>query len=67
MNNRRDENLDGYVSPICNKCRNFLSGDECLAFRAIPNLVIEGKNDHSKPLSGQENSVIFEPIEEDER
>jgi len=48
---------------ICFNCKNFdeiLGG--CLAFTDdIPNEILNGENDHSKPLPDQKNNVIYEP------
>jgi hypothetical protein len=52
------------VSLICFKCKNFnqIAGG-CKAFPDdIPNEILSGENDHSKPLPEQKNNIIFEPI-----
>ena len=46
--------------PICNDCKNHLKGLKCKAFNEIPEIILFGKNDHSKPLKNQKNKVIFE-------
>ena len=46
--------------PICNNCKNHIGDLKCKAFNIIPNEILFGKNDHSKPLKGQENDIIFE-------
>jgi hypothetical protein len=48
---------------ICANCKFF---DEplmnCIAFPSgIPEVIISGENDHSKPLPEQGNSVTFQP------
>lgn len=51
---------------ICFNCKNFdqIVGG-CLAFPDdIPNEIISGENDHSKPLPDQKNNVIYEPIKD---
>ena len=49
---------------ICNDCKNFIKGEglKCKAFERIPNEIISGINDHSKPLTNQVNNVVFEPV-----
>ena len=35
----------------------------CLAFPyGIPDEILNGENDHSKPLPGQENDIVYEEI-----
>jgi hypothetical protein len=46
---------------ICNSCENHIIYDKCKAFDKIPDEIIFGKNDHSKPLEGQKNNVVYEP------
>ena len=46
--------------PICNTCKNHINGLKCKAFDEIPDSILFGDNDHSKPLSGQKNNIIFE-------
>jgi len=52
------------VDLICFKCKNFndiIGG--CKAFPDdIPNEILSGENDHSKPLPDQKNDIVFEPI-----
>ncbi len=54
------------VDLVCFKCKNyrrFRSG--CLAFpNGIPDQITSGQNEHSKPLKGQRNKIVFEPIKE---
>lgn len=49
--------------PICNGCKNHLKGNKCLAFDFIPNLILSGEDNHKKPIDGQTNEIVFEPIE----
>ena len=53
---------------ICFKCKHFnLSGTGCNAFsEGIPSEITSGENNHSKPLKGQGNDIVFEPIEEED-
>jgi hypothetical protein len=45
---------------LCSKCRFYLGDLICLAFDRIPNEILEGKNDHRKPLPDQDNDIVFE-------
>ena len=51
---------------VCFKCKNFrrfIGG--CLAFpNGIPDEITSGKNQHSKPLKGQKNNIVFEQMKE---
>jgi hypothetical protein len=46
---------------LCHNCNNYLNNLRCLAFERIPDEIIIGPNDHSEPLSGQGNDIVFEP------
>ena len=47
--------------PICNKCIHNVGNVKCKAFPdRIPVEILRGKNDHSKPLPGQTNNIVFE-------
>ncbi len=51
------------IEPICFKCKHFnAKSNTCPAFKGkkIPTEIIEGKNDHSKPLQSQGNMTVFE-------
>ena len=55
------------VDLICFKCKHFrrLEGG-CDAFPdGIPDEIISGENEHSKPLSFQTNDIVFE-VDENE-
>ena len=43
---------------------NYLFFSKCDAFNEIPLEIIRGENEHTKPLEGQDNNIVFEPIEE---
>lgn len=48
---------------LCQNCKNYIGELSCLAFmERIPDEILEGRNDHSKPLPKQENKIVFEPI-----
>jgi hypothetical protein len=48
---------------LCNNCKHYVGGLTCLAFERIPNQILSGNNDHSKPLKGQNEDYTFEPKE----
>lgn len=48
----------------CVECKNYLGDLSCQAFEVIPEIILTGENDHSKPLPGQDNDIVFEPIDE---
>lgn len=52
-----------FYSPICNKCVHFKPRTiSCKAFpKRIPNEILDGDNDHSKPLPNQGNDLVFTP------
>jgi hypothetical protein len=54
------------VNLVCFKCKNFrrFKGG-CLAFpNGIPDEITSGQNEHSKPLKGQRNKIVFEQMKE---
>jgi hypothetical protein len=50
------------VNFICSGCKNFDRVDgNCTAFPdGIPDEILSGENDHSKPLPNQGNDIVFE-------
>ena len=49
---------------LCLNCNNYYAGFKCSAFPArIPNEILTGKDNHSKPLKDQKNKIVFEKIE----
>ena len=50
---------------VCFKCKHKEPGEMgCKAFPMdIPDEITSGENDHSKPLPGQGNDIVFEPRE----
>jgi hypothetical protein len=48
---------------LCSHCKNYVGDLSCFAFpERIPDEILEGKNNHSKPLPGQtSDEYIFEP------
>lgn len=52
----------------CSNCKNYLGDNTCLAFPdGIPDEILNGDNDHSKPLPNQDNDIVFEPIDKKPR
>ena len=50
----------------CISCDNYFGDLECQAFpEGIPEEILIGDNDHSKPLPDQKNDIVFEKIEKD--
>ena len=48
----------------CSNCKHYLGALMCMAFLdAIPDEILNGNNDHSKPLKDQDNDIVFEPID----
>lgn len=48
-------------SDLCNNCSHFWGIDKCFAFPdGIPNEILHGDNQHSKPLDNQNNDLVFE-------
>jgi len=49
----------------CNTCNHYhfddMEHDSCDAFEKVPKEINTGKNDHSKPLEGQKNNIVYEP------
>lgn len=56
----------GITIPVCNKCKHYMSDRICRAFKVIPDVILEGKNNHNKPLPGQDNNIVFEEIKKGE-
>ncbi len=56
------------VDLICFKCKHFREFQGgCNAFpEGIPDEITSGENEHSKPLEGQENDIVFEPKEDED-
>jgi hypothetical protein len=52
------------VNCICFDCRHFDNSEiKCSAFGIdIPLGILSGKSKHSKPVPGQKNEIVFEPI-----
>ena len=52
---------------LCFNCVNYSGDLTCLAFKQIPEEILLGENDHSKPLKGQANDVIFQQRKQGEK
>lgn len=47
--------------PACHNCKNYIDDLFCAAFpEGIPEEILIGENDHTKPLKDQENDIVFE-------
>lgn len=57
--NDRHQYFSIYKS-ACTKCKWFDSENiACPAFKEIPEEILSGENNHSKPVPGQTNSITF--------
>ena len=63
MPNRQADVIGSYDIPICNKCKHYIDGIKCKAFKEIPNEILDAKNNHTKPFKG-DNGIQFKPIED---
>tara|TARA_B100002052_G_C15418394_1_gene391672 strand:+ start:305 stop:505 length:201 start_codon:yes stop_codon:yes gene_type:complete len=57
------DKTNSYITPVCNKCKHYVDGMKCKAFKKIPDEILDAKNNHSKPFIG-DNGIQFEPIED---
>jgi len=47
----------------CLNCKYYILNYKCAAFiDRIPLEIVNGENDHSKPLPGQDNNIVFKKI-----
>jgi len=54
------------VIVLCENCKNYFGSLQCEAFPdRIPDEILLTGNPHTKPLPGQKNDIVFEPIEKD--
>lgn len=54
------------VYPVCMRCKHLKETNnrlECEAFNVIPLEIWQAENNHGKPLDGQENNTVFEPLD----
>lgn len=47
------------LSPCSSCIHKFLTSEGCAAFVNIPIEILLGKNTHKKPLSNQENNIVY--------
>ena len=51
---------------LCPRCKNYIGNLKCFAFsNGISNDIVIGENNHTKPLKGQDNDIVFEQIKEE--
>ena len=63
------------IDLICFRCKHFTPGEGgCKAFPmddhgngGIPEVILSGKNRHTKPLNDQGNRIVFESIQIEQR
>jgi hypothetical protein len=54
---------DSFTFSICLSCKHYIGKAKCEAFTdGIPESILSGQNDHSKPLPEQENEIVFEKL-----
>ncbi len=46
----------------CIMCENYIKANKCKAFDQIPDEILNGKINHSKPLPSQKNKIVFKEI-----
>lgn len=54
------------ISPVCIECKHYKKNGQCSAFNEIPSLIWSEGDEHLKPLPGQKNDIVFEPIKKNE-
>jgi hypothetical protein len=48
---------------VCFVCKNYTNNLKCKAFPdGIPDEILTGKNDHTKPTKDQKNNIVFKEI-----
>lgn len=54
---------DSFTFSICLNCKHNQGEGKCDAFPdGIPEAILSGGNDHSKPLPNQGNEIVFEKL-----
>ena len=60
-------NNEPLVKIACRSCKHYnrynMKGFSCTAFLVIPDVILLGENQHTKPLPEQGNDIVFEPEE----
>lgn len=64
MESKFVDSYNPFISPVCNDCVHYIDGTKCRAFNVIPDEILLGDNDHSEPLAGQKNNLVFTPKKE---
>ena len=60
---RWESDKDSERIAVCIGCKHYAQSLTCKAFpKGIPKEIINCDNDHSKPLPGQKNDIVFEPL-----
>jgi len=56
------------LEPVCFNCKHFdIETSNCAAYsKQIPDEILNGNNDHTKPFKG-DGGIRFEPIKEPKR
>jgi len=49
----------------CFLCKNYFGDLSCMAFKVIPNEIMNGDNNHDTPLKSQDNYFVFEDKKND--
>ncbi len=53
---------------LCNYCKFYMGNLTCLAFpNGIPEDILLGENNHSKPIAGQVGDYVFVDTEDDSK
>jgi Zn finger protein HypA/HybF involved in hydrogenase expression len=59
-------NENPIVQIACNICKHFhrenMKTVSCDAFDSIPKEILSGDNKHTKPIEGQKNKIVYEPL-----
>jgi hypothetical protein len=53
-----------YFEPVCFKCKHYdKETATCAAFpKEIPDIIYYNGDKHEKPIKGQKNDIVFEPL-----
>lgn len=53
------------AEPVCLNCKLLEKDFKCKAFPSgIPEVIMIGKVDHDEPFPGQDNDIVFTPIDD---
>lgn len=57
---RWESDKNSQLITVCINCKHYEGNFKCRAFpERIPAEIVNGSNDHSKPLPDQENDIVF--------